>query len=78
MSKIQQFPYEVDAIKKALGNPDAFVDDNTIFSELLPTKHVDAKVKSRLKKLEFDYKLRILFGNKIADTAEEMYNYRPF
>ena len=78
MSKTQQYPFEIEYIKRALGQPNALVDDNTLFVDLLPSKNIDAKVKSRLKKLEKDYRVHILFGHKIADIAEEMYNYRPF
>ena len=78
MSKIQQYQHEVHLIKKALGNTDAFIDDNTLFSTLLPSKKIDKKIKDSLKKLEKDYKVVILFGDKVADVAEKMYNYRPF
>ena len=78
MSKIQQYQHEVHLIKKALGNTDAFIDDNTVFSSLLPSKNIDKKIKDNLKKLESYYNVRILFGDKVADVAEKMYNYRPF
>ena len=78
MSKIQQYQHEVHLIKKALDNTDAFIDDNTVFSSLLPSKNIDKKIKSKLKKLESDYNVRILFGDKVCDVAEKMYNYRPF
>lgn len=78
MSKTQQFQHEIEYIKRALGQLNALVDDNTLFSHLLPSKKIDDKIKTRLKKLEKDYQVRILFGNKVVDIAEQMYNYRPF
>ena len=78
MSKTQQYNHEINLIKKALGKTNAFIDDNTLFSTLLPSKKIDKKIKDNLKKLEEDYNLRILFGDKVADVAEKMYNYRPF
>lgn len=63
---------------RALNQPNALITDNTVFSDLLPSKNVDKKIKINLKKIEIKYKIQILFGNKIADVAERMYNYLPF
>ena len=54
------------------------ITDNTVFSDLLTSKNVDKKIKVDLKKIETKYKIKILFGDKIADVAEKMYNYLPF
>lgn len=63
---------------RALNQPNALITDNTVFSDLLPSKNVDKKIKINLKKIEIKYKIQILFGDKIADVAERMYNYLPF
>ena len=63
---------------RALGKTDALISDITVFSDLLPSKKIDKKVKDNLKKIETKYKIQILFGDKIADVAERMYNYLPF
>lgn len=63
---------------RALNQPNALITDNTVFSDLLPSKNVDKKIKINLKKIETKYKIQILFGDKIANVAERMYNYLPF
>lgn len=63
---------------RALGKPDVLISDITVFSDLLPSKKIDQKVKDNLKKIETKYKIQILFGDKVADVAEKMYNYLPF
>jgi len=63
---------------RALNQPNALITDNTVFRDLLPSKNVDTKIKIELKKIESKYKIQILFGDKIADVAEKMYNYLPF
>lgn len=82
MLKCQQYKTEVNILLRALGKTDALITDITVFSDLLPSKNIDKKVKENLKenlkKIETKYKIQILFGDKIADVAEKMYNYLPF
>lgn len=78
MSKHQQYKTEINMLLRALGKTDALISDITVFSDLLPTKNVDQKIKDNLKKIETKYKLQILFGDKLSDVAEKMYNYLPF
>lgn len=78
MLKCQQYKSEIVMLLRALNQPNALITDNTVFSDLLPSKNVDKKIKINLKKIEIKYKIQILFGNKIADVAERMYNYLPF
>lgn len=78
MLKCQQYKNEIVMLLRALNQPNALITDNTVFSDLLPSKNVDKKIKINLKKIEIKYKIQILFGDKIADVAERMYNYLPF
>ena len=78
MSKCQQYKTEINMLLRALGKPDALISDITVFSDLLPSKKIDQKLKDNLKKIETKYKIQILFGDKVADVAEKMYNYLPF
>lgn len=78
MSKCQQYKTEINMLLRALGKPDVLISDITVFSDLLPSKKIDQKVKDNLKKIETKYKIQILFGDKVADVAEKMYNYLPF
>lgn len=78
MLKCQQYKNEIVMLLRALNQPNVLITDNTVFSDLLPSKKIDSKVKVNLKKIESKYKMQILFGDKIADVAEKMYNYLPF
>ena len=78
MSKHQQYKTEINILLRALGKTDALISDITVFSDLLPSKKIDQKIKDNLKKIETKYKLQILFGDKLSDVAEKMYNYLPF
>ena len=78
MLKCQQYKNEIVMLLRALNQPNALITDNTVFSDLLPSKNLDKKIKINLKKIETKYKIQILFGDKIADVAERMYNYLPF
>lgn len=78
MLKCQQYKSEIVMLLRALNQPNALITDNTVFSDLLPSKNLDKKIKINLKKIETKYKIQILFGDKIADVAERMYNYLPF
>ena len=78
MLKCQQYKNEIVMLLRALNQPNALITDNTVFRDLLPSKNVDTKIKIELKKIESKYKIQILFGDKIADVAEKMYNYLPF
>lgn len=78
MLKCQQYKSEIIMLLRALNQPNALITDNTVFSDLLPSKNLDKKIKINLKKIETKYKIQILFGDKIADVAERMYNYLPF
>lgn len=78
MLKCQQYKNEIVMLLRALNQPNALITDNTVFSDLLPSKNVDKKIKINLKKIETKYKIQILFGDKIANVAERMYNYLPF
>lgn len=78
MLKCQQYKNEIVMLLRALDQPNALITDNTVFRDLLPSKNMDTKIKIDLKKIESKYKIQILFGDKIADVAEKMYNYLPF
>ena len=78
MLKCQQYKNEIVMLLRALNQPNALITDNTVFRDLLPSKNVNTKIKIELKKIESKYKIQILFGDKIADVAEKMYNYLPF
>lgn len=63
---------------KEIYQPNAIINDDTLFSDFLYSKNIDKKIKINLKKIETKYSIRILFGDKIADIAEKMHNYLPF